>query len=35
MKKIRIIAMTMAITILLSGCGWSDKSVLLAHEHGL
>ena len=35
MKKIRIIAMTMAITILLSGCGWSDKNVLLAHEHGL
>lgn len=35
MKKIRTIAIAMAITILLSGCGLSDEKVLLTNEHGL
>lgn len=35
MRKIRIIAMVMAITFLISGCGLSGEKVLLANEHGL
>lgn len=35
MRRIRIIAMTMATTILVSGCGLADEKVLLANEHGL
>lgn len=35
MKKIRMIAMAMTITFLISGCGLSNEKVLFANEHGL
>lgn len=35
MKKNTIIAMVMAVSVLVSGCGISDQTVLLPNEHGL